>query len=389
MTIHKMIIIKGMYEPLDYFMGQIISAIEASNIEYHVINVRDKQSYDIKRLDNFILEDNCVALMFNNIGLNLENDNGNYWKNKNVRVLNFIQDHPWNFSEYLEKPLNNMEIIVLDRYHEEFIKKYYGFKNKIYFIPNGGNTSNGYYNRYIPYSERKIDIFYGGNCQPNIPLKPIMELEDKGNAFYNICFQLQMEYINLPIEMIIEQYCTHFLKDDNDVLRRKLTFEYGPYLLNMIRRYTKLNVMHTLESTGACIHIYGGNWEDEERPWNSNVKIHDRVTSEQCLELIGQSKISLNCMPWFKNGSSERVFNSMLNGAVCLTDINPFLSENFNNGEDIVFYSMNDMEALKADVIWLLNNPDIASEIAKRGYMSAQRHTWHKRFELLNSLVTS
>lgn len=387
MAIHKMIVIKGINEALDYFMDQIILAIEGANIKYHVIDVADKNSYDKKLLDTFISEDKCIVFMFNNIGLSLEDENGNYWKNKEVRLLNFLVDHPWNFKEYFENPIENMEIIVLDRYHKEFIEKYYGFQNKIYFIPNGGNSAGIINDKYIPYSERKIDIFYGGSCQPEVPLKPIMELEDKGYAFYNICFQLQMEYIELPIEKIIEQYCVHFLEDNDKSLREKLIFEYGPYLLNMIRRYTKLNIMHTLESTGACIHIYGKNWEDKERPWNSNVKIHERVTSEQCLELIGQSKISLNCMPWFKDGSSERVFNSMLNGAVCLTDINPYLSENFKNGEDIVFYSINDLKALKENVVWLLENPQISSQIAENGYMSAQIHTWSKRFELLNSLI--
>lgn len=42
-------------------------------------------------------------------------------------------------------------------------------------------------------------------------------------------------------------------------------------------------------------------------------------------------------MPWFKQGAHDRVFNSMLNGAVCVTDTSGYLKDNFIDGENIIF----------------------------------------------------
>ena len=66
--------------------------------------------------------------------------------------------------------------------------------------------------------------------------------------------------------------------------------------------------------------------------------------------MLGKAKIGLNCMLWFKDGCSERVFNIMLNGAVCLTDTSKYLLERFEHGNELVFYDLEDMEEMKQNV---------------------------------------
>ena len=93
--------------------------------------------------------------------------------------------------------------------------------------------------------------------------------------------------------------------------------------------------------------------------------------------MLGKAKIGLNCMPWFKDGCSEIVFNIMLNGAVCLTDTSKYLLERFEHGNELVFYNLEDMEKMKQNVCWLLENPNAASQIAQAGYEAAIRNdTW-------------
>ena len=135
--------------------------------------------------------------------------------------------------------------------------------------------------------------------------------------------------------------------------------------------------MHALESTGAGIVIYGKGWDAYDEAWQSNVSINARISSEECNRMLGKAKIGLNCMPWFKDGCSERVFNIMLNGAVCLTDTSKYLLERFEHGNELVFYDLEDMEEMKQNVCWLLENPNAASRIAQAGYEAAIRNdTW-------------
>ncbi|MEI3201212.1 MAG: hypothetical protein V8S21_04415 [Lachnospira eligens] len=59
--------------------------------------------------------------------------------------------------------------------------------------------------------------------------------------------------------------------------------------------------------------------------------------------MISQAKISLNVMPWFKKGAHDRVFNTMLNGGVALTDTSLFYENTFADGENVLFYSLEDL----------------------------------------------
>lgn len=51
--------------------------------------------------------------------------------------------------------------------------------------------------------------------------------------------------------------------------------------------------------------------------------------------MLADAKVSLNVMPWFKDGAHDRVFNSILNGAVCVTDPSRYLEEELHEGEGV------------------------------------------------------
>lgn len=74
--------------------------------------------------------------------------------------------------------------------------------------------------------------------------------------------------------------------------------------------------------------------------------------------MISRSKISVNVMPWFKQGAHDRVFNSMLNGAVCVTDTSGYLKDNFIDGENIIFYNLENIDAAADKIKRLLTNHD-------------------------------
>ena len=101
-----------------------------------------------------------------------------------------------------------------------------------------------------------------------------------------------------------------------------------------------------------------------------------------------ESKIVLNQMSWFKDGASERIFNAMLQGAVCLTDDSIYLREILTNGQDVVFYDLSELEKLSSIVVELLQHPDIMQCISDNGYQLAKsNHTWKHRAEQLLNIV--
>ena len=89
-------------------------------------------------------------------------------------------------------------------------------------------------------------------------------------------------------------------------------------------------------------------------------------------------------MPWFKDGAHDRVYNSMTNGAVCVSDPSTYLSETLIDGSDLVFYSLNEIEALPDTIRDLLSNPEKAKTIAAHGYQTVmEKNTWKQRAETL------
>lgn len=69
-------------------------------------------------------------------------------------------------------------------------------------------------------------------------------------------------------------------------------------------------------------------------------------------------KISLNIMPWFKDGFQERIAAAMLSGTVSVTDESIYIRENFTDGKEQVLYSLKNLEELPVKVKWLLEPPE-------------------------------
>lgn len=75
-----------------------------------------------------------------------------------------------------------------------------------------------------------------------------------------------------------------------------------------------------------------------------------------CAEAIADARISLNVMPWFKDGTHDRVFTAMLQHTLSLTDDSGYLRENFTDKKELVFYSLEKREELPELVKKLLEN---------------------------------
>ena len=99
-----------------------------------------------------------------------------------------------------------------------------------------------------------------------------------------------------------------------------------------------------------------------------------------CLQQISRAKISLNVMPWFKDGAHDRIFNSMLNGAVCLSDGSLYLDEILHDGKDYRLYDLAHLEKLPDMVHDILSNRVKWEQMQKNAYtLASKKHTWADR----------
>ncbi len=143
--------------------------------------------------------------------------------------------------------------------------------------------------------------------------------------------------------------------------------------------------MHALDRAGIHVEIYGGDsWIDGDEPYSDNIHINPWISSEELNSIICKAKISLCFIPWYKRGCSEKNFDSMLNGTLCVSDRSEYLEEHYRDGENIVLFDIQNPNQMASDVKWLLDNPKVAEKIARKGYEIALKYdTWEKRFQFL------
>ena len=155
--------------------------------------------------------------------------------------------------------------------------------------------------------------------------------------------------------------------------------------------YYREKVVRTLVENGVKVTLFGTGWECCDWLDNPNLDFRGRVSADEIVEIMHDSKIVLSTMTWFKDGAHDRVFNGMLSGALAVTDSSKYMREEFVSSDDIdetkddlVMFELEQMETLPKKVQSLLNNLDQAQLIADRGYKKAFSHTWAARAEELD-----
>lgn len=147
----------------------------------------------------------------------------------------------------------------------------------------------------------------------------------------------------------------------------------------------------------AKVHVFGTLAEDEPTMllgWDhylsdcKNVTVHPPVSFQEGLEILKQSKIVLNSMPFFKHGTHERVFSALACGAVPITTNTPFWKENFAEGKELLLYRNNQLQEVDVVIQEILANEPLRAAIAEQGALNVEEnHTWDQRVELIQQTI--
>ncbi|MBA3604009.1 MAG: glycosyltransferase family 1 protein [Parachlamydiaceae bacterium] len=168
-------------------------------------------------------------------------------------------------------------------------------------------------------------------------------------------------------------------------------------LFYFIDRYTRgIDRVQLIKSIkDARVHIFGDASEDDLATymgWKhylqgcNNITLHPAVSYGESLEILKQSKIALNSMPFFKRGSHERVFNALACGAMPLTTETVYWTEAFTPGQDLVYYQSRKWNEANDLINYYLANESVRKNIVGKGALRvSEKHTWDQRVELLQT----
>ena len=116
------------------------------------------------------------------------------------------------------------------------------------------------------------------------------------------------------------------------------TLGHIQFLDYYIRFTLRGNVVAALADAGLKVHIIGAGWENLPCSHPENLILSPYASSEECLLALADAKLALNVLPCFHAGAHDRIFNTMLAGAVCVTDSNPYLDQILIDEENVILY---------------------------------------------------
>lgn len=309
-----------------------------------------------------VLNNNCFQ-MFLQSGKSL-------WDLWDIPCYNIIVDHPMYFHDTLDHAPANGIVVCSDRYHQAYIRRFYPTVRRTLFLPTAGECLKEF-EELKPFAERSIDVLFIGSYKYETSV-PYDE--------FDLCItEAVIMHPSLTFEAVLEN-C--FLERDCHLSDKQLksVIQDKCFLDRNTCALFRAEILRTLVKAGITVTVYGDHFENTDLCDYPNFIYRGQCSTEEGIRLMEDSKIVLNQLAWFKDGSSERIYEAMLQGAVPLTDDSIYLRENCTDPADIRFYSLSHLDQLPDIVSSILANPDAAEILRRNAYTKARmQHTWKER----------
>lgn len=365
-----MVLGRTQYGVLNIFIQQMADAFKEMGI---AVDICDKRNTVYRNTKQYIERYDAV-ISFNGAWCR-DSTEALLW-NQNIPVWSFLVDHPvWQDNKLMSDNRNQI-ISCVDRNHVEYVKEIYPNNNHVFFIPHGGIITDSH----TAWEEKIYDVsFFGTYQKPESFLENMLELNE----------MMQEILIRIVERLYIQADCTlegelrkELERVEIDISKeefRNLMCELK-FIDSYVRSMKRHDVIETLLCSGIVVDVFGNGWEEFESEHRRNLRIHGAVEHEKVLEEMARSKIVLNVMPLFADGSHERVFTTMGTRSICFTDESRYLRENFVDKEEIFFYSMQELELLPKQVKDVLEEKYNIAAILERAFEKVSKyHTWKNR----------
>ncbi len=387
----KLIIFQNIIETQQFFLHEIAKTFETLGYSVLCMDAKKPQK-SISAFLNFHIPGETLAISFNFQGMLAEDLSGhNLWSHYDIPFINIVVDHPLFYYDMLNAVPSRYIQISIDHNHEVFMQRFFSDIQLGGFLPLGGTAlAKPNCAAFYEITERPVDLIFCGNYTCEEKMRSyIKSMDSDSQNFYEEMIEYLLTHPSLTVEACAEQ----FLKRDIPEITEAEIKQMMPYMMYVdmsVRNRMRSAIIKTITDSdaGLQIHVVGKGWDTLTVRHPENLIIEPFTNSLTCLELISKAKISVNIMPWFKAGAHDRIFNSMLNGAVCLTDSSSYLDTVLKSGENAMLYSLKEIQSLPELIASL--TPEMCIKISQAGLMSAmESHTWESRANQLHKQLMS
>lgn len=302
--------------------------------------------------------------------------------------ISLLQDAPYSAKiGNIHIPARNHIICYLDRSHQE-IMGLLGLampNSKKLFLPMAGCINLNKSLEEIIHQEKKYDVvvcagLWNGN--------PQREWHDKADRVTSVMLDNIADYMEeYPVNIYTATQIIFYEMGLNLEIMLPILKKYLWSLLEYIKVYRRIKSVKFLVDNGIRPDVFGGGWENA--PYAAKLNIHGYITYRESIEVISKAKVLFQDQAEFNDGAHDRVFTSMLNGTVVVSEYSKYLSEEFEDGKDIFLYDWKNGTARLKMLNNILCNKSMYDNIVISAYNKAdERHRWINRAkQIINEVV--
>lgn len=388
--IKKIVLFQGELDTVNLFSDRLRRGFLELGYEIFDFDLR-QSAKSLGMLYQSMQEGPITAMIaFNSLFFKMTLPSGeNMWEALGIPCINILVDHPYWYHDLLTRMPATGIVLCIDRNHMNYVERFYPNIPAVGFLPHGGASPR---TAIKPISERGIDVLYAGSLYADrVPRR--LDLSAWDFPAEQICDR-SIEYLLAHPEETIEDVLERQLRQDGVILSDEELRRFISSCVHVERAVSshyRERIVGSVAEAGISLNLYGEGWEKCDWIGLPNVHYGGRVAPEKILSLMGDSKIVLNTLPWFKDGGHERVFNAMLCGAVAVSETSKYLEETLPSDAWVPFdLSSESLEAFPRRVLTLLADEEGLEERANASReLALAAHTWEARARELHEDLLS
>lgn len=378
----RMVLFYSSVESFNFFTDQLSAELKRRGHEIFILDLRNSREeggiHSYAEFNKFIEKKVDAAICFDALAVR-DSDFVKLWDHHDAVVVDILMDPPLRFQPAFDNPPKKYRLFCCDREHVEYVRTYFAHID-VAFMPHVG-VMPGKDRPVIPFERRTYDILFCGTYySPHGKFSEIEQVCPKGSDAYKL---YEGVFDNLKKDSSLSIWKAFLLTRDQygwdipgETLRQML---YGCNCIDWaIRMHQRERVVTALAESGLNLYLLGRGWENHPSTGYANVhRIEDRIPYGDTLAYMADARINLNVMPGFKGGTHDRIFNTLLQHSLPLTDSSTWIDENFTDGVDIRLYDLDHLERLPHIAREILECQEQTQAMIERGYEKvAEGLTW-------------
>lgn len=384
----RIVLFTGAYASLDLFTMDMADEFIKQGHEVMIYDTKDTTN-SLRQFASFAAKPIDFALGYNNLGFNMEiNPGHNIWDDLGVLFINILMDHPFHYRTALLAAPANCAVLVCDRNHIPYITRFFPNIPMVAFLPHGGN----HFEPGDKLESRAIDVFYAGGLSRDL-VKQIMPVCSKYPQFdgEKMVKEVYDYLVHNPSELsekVIEQYLLDHKVELTDELLSEIITDFR-VVDSFATSFYREKTIETLVESGVNVTVCGRGWDNCKCFQNPHFHYGGFIAPSDVAKTMCNSKIVLNTMTWFKDGSHDRVFNGMLARSVAMTDTSGYMKEVIEHRKNGMLFELPEIKELPNFVKEVLGNMNYAQTIADAGYeLASKEHKMkHRAIDIVETFL--